>query len=92
MHVSLPVKDKTITADTMKKALAKTMDVLRVVRLYQQQMIELKKRTAQLEKTKKELEARIGDMEKFNKLVVGRELRMVELKSKIRELESAMKK
>jgi len=35
----------------------------------------------------KELQARVEDLEKFSKIVVGRELKMVELKEKIEELE-----
>ena len=38
------------------------------------------------EKTK-ELQSKVYELEKFNKLTVGRELRMVELKKKIRRLE-----
>ena len=50
--------------------------------LYQEQLKEIK------EKTKKELEEKIGRLEKFNKLTVGRELRIIELKEKIQELEN----
>ncbi len=64
---------------------------------------ELKKSKADLEKyTKnlekdvknrtKELQLKVEELEKFNKLTVGRELRMVELKKKIKELEEKIKK
>jgi len=46
---------------------------------------EVKKRT-------KELESKNLELEKFNKIAVGREIRMVELKKRIKELESQIKK
>jgi len=53
---------------------------------------ELRELAEQREKTieerTKELKEKIEEMEKFQKLAVGRELKMVELKRKIKELES----
>ncbi len=49
-------------------------------------------RTKELEKSKNELESKVDEMERFSKLSVGRELRMVELKKKVRELEEKRKK
>jgi len=43
-------------------------------------------------KTREEIEKRKEDLEKFYKLTVGRELRMVELKKQIKELEEKLKK
>lgn len=40
-----------------------------------------------VEERTKELQKRIEELEKFHKLTIGRELKMVELKKKIRELE-----
>ena len=40
----------------------------------------------------KDLKAKIDDLERFSKLSVGRELRMVDLKKRIRELEEKLKK
>jgi len=43
-------------------------------------------------KTAEELKNRNEELEKFNKLVVGRELKIVELKEKIKELEEGLNK
>lgn len=47
---------------------------------------------ASLEKKTRELQKKIADLEKFHKLTIGRELKMVELKEKIRELEEKLEK
>ena len=59
---------------------------------------KVKERTKELEIAKniaeeraKEIEKRKEDLEKFYKLTVGRELRMIELKKQIKELEEKMK-
>ena len=52
---------------------------------------KVKQRTKEVEKSKKELQERIEQMEKFHKLAVDRELKMVELKKNIRELETELK-
>ena len=53
---------------------------------------QVRERTKELETSKKELEGRNEELEKFNRLAVGRELRMIELKKKIRELEEQLQK
>ena len=40
----------------------------------------------------KELQAKVEELEKFHKLAVGRELKMIELKEKIKELEERLEK
>jgi PAS domain S-box-containing protein len=54
-------------------------------------LTEIKKKEAEIQRNKKELEEKIREMEKFNQLVVGRELKMAELKEKIKELEERIK-
>ena len=48
---------------------------------------ERKRAEEELRKANKELESRLAELKKVNQLFVGRELRMIELKEKIRELE-----
>lgn len=50
-------------------------------------LTEVKKKEAEIQKNKKKLEEKVEEMEKFNQLVVGRELKMAELKEKIEKLE-----
>jgi PAS domain S-box-containing protein len=49
---------------------------------------ERKKSEEQLKKLNKELALRIEELERFNKLAIGRELKMIELKKRIKELEN----
>ncbi len=42
--------------------------------------------------TKQELEARVAELEKFQNILVNRELKMIELKKKVAELESKVKR
>lgn len=57
---------------------------------------ELKRLTGELEQKveerTKELQARMEELERFNRLAVGRELKMIELKKRIKELEENLKK
>jgi len=92
LHIALSVKEKVNMDIDMKAALTKTLDVLQVITLYQQQMREMKGKTDSLEKTKKDLELKVEELENFNRLVIGRELKMVELKKKIKKLESKLPK
>jgi len=53
---------------------------------------QVSERTKDLEKSKNEMETNLAKFEKFNKLSVGRELKMIELKKRIKELESQVRK
>jgi len=48
---------------------------------------EIQKELTMRKKAEEELRKRVEELEKFSKLTVGRELRMIELKKKIKELE-----
>ena len=52
----------------------------------------VKGRTQELERSKEELQERVNELEKFHKLTIGRELKMAELKEKIKELEEKSEK
>jgi len=53
---------------------------------------ELRKSKEEIERAYEEIKKKKEDLEKFYKLTVGRELRMIELKQKIKELEEKLKK
>jgi len=46
----------------------------------------------EMEKANLELKKKIDELEKFYKITVGREVRMVELKSQIKDLKDTIKK
>ncbi|MEA3513991.1 MAG: hypothetical protein U9R34_00785 [Nanoarchaeota archaeon] len=47
---------------------------------------KLKQQSDELRKSKKELQTRVNELERFHNIVVGRELKMVELKKEIKNL------
>ncbi len=52
---------------------------------------KVRERTQELEERKKELEAKMEELEKFNRLAMGREMKMIELKKRVKELEGKLK-
>jgi hypothetical protein len=52
---------------------------------------EYKKIEEELKKAKDNLQAKVEELEKFNKIAIGRELKMIELKKKITELEGLLR-
>lgn len=53
---------------------------------------KVKARTKDLQESQKELQRKVEELEKFQRLVVGRELKMREMKKKIKELEKELEK
>jgi len=88
LHLAMPVKDKILQKSGMETALRRAQDILNVANLYQKQMTEIKENAEEIRKTKEQLEKKIAELEKFNIFTTDRELKMIELKKRIRELES----
>lgn len=57
----------------------------------QKEIGERKSAEEELKKKTEELEEKIDELERFNRLAVGRELKMIELKKRIKELEKKIK-
>jgi len=55
-------------------------------------LTEIKKKEEEIKKRKEDLEEKVEEMEKINRLTIGREVRMAELKEKIKELEEELQK
>jgi len=55
-------------------------------------LTEIKKKEKEAKKRKEELEEKVEEMEKINRLTIGREAKMAELKEKIKELEEKLAK
>ncbi|OGI27055.1 MAG: hypothetical protein A2359_01775 [Candidatus Moranbacteria bacterium RIFOXYB1_FULL_43_19] len=88
LHLAMPVKSKVLQKSDMETALKRSQYILEVIDLYQKQMTELKRKAEEIRKTKEQLENKIVELERYNTLTTGRELKMLELKKRIRELEA----
>jgi hypothetical protein len=88
IHLTVPTKIGEDLSAEIKRAMEKTQEILMVVSVYQEQVNNINRKTSELEETKKTLETKINELEIFNKLAVDRELKMIELKHKLKELES----
>lgn len=55
-------------------------------------LTEMRKKEMEVEKTNRRLEEKLEEMEKINKLTIGRELKMVELKEKMEKMEKELEK
>ena len=92
LHVSMPSKGNGSRLLEAEIALNKTLYILDVINVYQQQMEELKSKRIELENTKQELESKLRDLEKFKDLTVGREIKMIELKAELEKLKKEQSK
>lgn len=85
LHLSIPIKDAEAKKEETESALDKALYILNMVSIYQKQMDELRMKREELERTKVEMESKVAELERFNKLVVDREIKMIELKKKMKE-------
>ncbi len=53
---------------------------------------EVKKKEKEAKKANKKLKEKVSEMEKINRLTIGRELKMVKLKERVKELEKELEK
>lgn len=73
--------------------IAKRKEAEAKVKKYAEELEDMvRKRTRELDETNQKLRERIDELERFHNLVVGRELKMIELKKEIKRLESLVKK
>jgi hypothetical protein len=56
------------------------------------EVIERKRAQKEMKKARDDLAERVEELERFSKIAIGRELRMVELKKKIKKLKGRLKK
>jgi hypothetical protein len=86
-------RKKVIELEKTKNALEEAKTVLEIkVRARTRELQELIERQEEIIKERtQELQEKIEELEKFQKIAVGRELKMIELKKKIEELETQLK-
>ncbi len=95
------LKRKSVELERISEALEEQKTTLEIkVRARTEELEDLsenlkdkvKERTMELEERKKELEVKMEELEKFNKLATGRELKMIELKERLKALEEKFNK
>jgi PAS domain S-box-containing protein len=87
-HISVSLNGSVIR-NKFKKIIGFVL-VMRDIREAKSMIRELTKNANELEKSKHELEIKVGELEKFSKLTVGKELKMINFKKKILELEEQL--
>ena len=87
------LRKRTLELDKTKIALEEAKTILEIkVKARTRELRELaEKREEEIQERTKELQDRVKELERFQRLTVGRELKMIELKKKIKELEKKSK-
>lgn len=67
-------------------------DVTKQKKLEDQLRVYTKKLTLEVARRTSELESRVKELERVNKIMVGRELKMIELKAELEKLKKSRKK
>jgi CheY-like chemotaxis protein len=84
-YILKPFNEREIYATIEMGLYKKKMDDY-LQKAYEKLKNQVKERVAELEKTNQELQEKIEELEKWQRLSVGRELKMSELKTEIKEL------
>ena len=83
--IAVSLSASTIRYD--KKNIKSTVIIFRDIREREKAKMEISSKTKELERKTKELENANKDLKRINQLAVGRELKMVDLKKKLKEFE-----
>jgi methyl-accepting chemotaxis protein len=82
------LKRTTTSIDNLKKEVAERKKAEKKIKKFYK---DLKEKSRDLAETKAELESKVIDMERFHKLTMGREEKILELKARIKELEEQLR-